>query len=326
MPLDEASRHLVTLLDAELRSFGARDDARAERGEEVRFDSVSRMATWESRRGDVIGRWYGEVIASYSPKDRILRWSWAGRTSLAAPSHGEAMASEGQARGISQLAVSIVGDLEEIEAFTLVRLGLVLAKAQGVTVHRLDTEVRFVGLFDSPRPHEGSSESRRYSVPPPPVAPASLRPPPRPSAPPPAPRVPTLPPIREIFAPRSTPRNLPSSPPSADKKIREPARPLFVPVATAVLHALAKGAPHFQQALFVLSIADPEASRVASLTLVAVDAGGALRSVDVSIELVDAASRMIQADREDGNGPWKKLTARVVPKPDGGATLNVDVT
>jgi hypothetical protein len=59
--------------------------------------------------------------------------------------------------------------------------------------------------------------------------------------------------------------------------------------------------------------------------LVASDASGALHAIDVPAELLDAAARLVEADRVDGNGTWRKLSARISPKPDGGATLNVDV-
>lgn len=125
-------------------------------------------------------------------------------------------------------------------------------------------------------------------------------------------------------------RPRPSSPP--ERKIREPARAIFVPVATSVLAALAKSVPGYQQALFVVTVIHPESStapeqrkRRLVVTLVAVDASGVLRALDPSHELVEATARMVEADQADGNGPWRKLSARITPKPDGGATLNVDV-
>lgn len=60
--------------------------------------------------------------------------------------------------------------------------------------------------------------------------------------------------------------------------------------------------------------------------LVAVDAAGVLRALDPPADLVDAAAVMVESDRSGGNEPWRKLSARVTPKPDGGATLHVDVT
>jgi hypothetical protein len=141
----------------------------------------------------------------------------------------------------------------------------------------------------------------------------------------------SLPPIREIYGPRSIKGTPPkASEPPEEKKIREPARSIFLPVATGVLAALTKAVPGFHQALFVLTV-DPDVSSGAAekrrlvVLLVANDASGTLRAIDPSRDLVELAARMVEADRDDGNGPWRKLSARIKPKPDGGATLNVDV-
>ena len=350
MPLDEATRRLAFLLQRDLRRLLERERARADRGEQVQYDPVSRMATWETRRGDVIGRWYGELIASYVIRDRILRWSWAGRSSISALTHAEVVAREGQARGVPQLSMSVVGDLDEEDACTLARLGVLVARGEGMAIVRTDgsvdargrhtvsfeEEIAFIGLFDSPRPREGETpDPSRYSVPPPPVASRSSPPPPpheatssRGSNPPVAPYR-SLPPIREVYGPRSSPRH-DAVKPAVDRKIREPARSIFLPVATAVQGELARSVPGYKQGLFVLTV-DPEISagsgekRRLVVLLVANDASGLLRALDPSRDLVEAAARMVEADRADGNGPWRKLTARVTPKPDGGATLNVDV-
>jgi hypothetical protein len=247
--------------------------------------------------------------------------------------------------------MSVVGDLEEEDAATLARLGVLVARGEGMAIRRLDPnraeararpsamldeEITFIGLFDSPRPRDGDiPDPSRYSVPPPPVAARTSiaqDTTPRPSgtrgsSPPGAPYR-SLPPIREVYGPRSPPRAPKALEP--ERKIREPARSIFLPVATAVQSALAKSVPGYKQGLFVLTV-DPEISagsgekRRLVVVLVANDASGMLRALDPSRELVEAAARMVEADRTDGNGPWRKLTARITPKPDGGATLNVDV-
>ncbi|MBX3223549.1 MAG: hypothetical protein KF795_23755 [Labilithrix sp.] len=344
MPLDEATRQLALSLQRDLRRLVERERARADRGEEVRYDSVSRMATWETRRGDVIGRWYGDILARYVVRDRFLRWAWVGRSSIATTTHAEVVSREGQARAVPQLSMSVVGDLDEAEACTLARLGVLVAHGEGVELRRTDEEITFIGLFDSPRPREGEVvDPSRYSVPPPPVAPRSapapLRSSPparagssppasRRSSPPPAHR--SLPPIREVYGPRSPARSTPPQPLDSPRKIREPARSIFLPVATAALAVFAKVVPGYQQALFVLRVeAEPTPGaadrRRLVVQLVAHDAAGILRAVDSPRELDEAAARLVEADQEDGNGPWRKLSARVTPKPDGGATLNVDV-
>jgi hypothetical protein len=398
MPLDEATRRLMLLLQGELRQLVDRERRRAARGEEVRYDSVSRMATWESRRGDVIGRWYGDFIASYVIRDRILRWAWAGRPSISGVTHAEVVSRQGQEWSVPQLAMSVVGDLDEEEACTLARLGVLVARGESMEIRRTEEEITFIGLFDSPRPREETPRSResdspvpaRYSVPPPAAAPAPRSSPPGAHTDPvalprssPPPRAPyrSLPPIREVYAARRTPESVPPpgsrrtaetippppGPHSRDevsgpqplpreepdsphrsavtaaflggavsaslapaRRIREPARGIFLPVATCVLTLLAKAAPGLHQALFVItvdqefSVASGEKRRLIVL-LVALDASGVLRAIDPSRELIEAAARMVEADRNDGNGPWRKLSARVTPKPDGGATLNVDV-
>jgi hypothetical protein len=328
MPLDEATRRLAFLLQRDMRRLVERERARSERGERVRFDSISRMATWESSRGEIIGRWYGEIMASYVVRDRILRWSWAGRSTA---THAEVVSREGQTRGVPQLAMSVVGDLDEEEASALVRLGTLVAHGEGMEIERGDEEIAFIGLFDSPRPRDGEApDSTRYSVPPPAVTPRSSPPTARSSSAPPPPVAPyrSLPPIREIYGPRS--RTTPPKAAAPVRPIREPARSLFLPVATAVLAALSKGVPGFQQALFVVTV-DLDVSNAAGekcrlvVLLAANDASGKLRALDPSRELVELTARMVETDRNDGNGPWRKLSVRVTPKPDGGATLNVDV-
>lgn len=348
MPLDEATRQLLVSLEPDVRRLTERTHARGERGEAVRYDSVSRMATWETKRGDVIGRWYGEVVARYLIRDRMLRWAWAGAPALAPATHAEAISQEGQSRGVPQLSRSVVGDLDEEEALSLARLGVLVAKGEGLECRRSENEITYVGLFDSPRPRE--PDPSRYSVPPPPVAEHGPRrgssPPKRPETPsptrshrstPPAPYR-SLPPITEIYGPRtrkSSPPGAVTAPPleaaparpSAPRRIREPARALFVPIATAILTAVAKAYPRYQQALVVIGVHSEAAETPQKLVvmLAVVDATGVLRDLDPSHELMEAAARMVEADRADGNGPWRKLSARIVPKVDGGATLNVDV-
>ena len=116
MPLDEPTRRFAFLLQRDLRRMAERREQAIARGEELRFDSVSRIAVLETRRGEAVARLYGEALATYSPYDRILRWSWAGRSSSAAPTHGDVVFREGQARGVPQLAMSVVGDLDLEEA------------------------------------------------------------------------------------------------------------------------------------------------------------------------------------------------------------------
>jgi hypothetical protein len=359
MPLDEATRRFSFLLQGDLRRLTSVREEQAARGEEIKFDSVSRIAIVETRRGEAVARLHGEILATYTPYDRILRWAWAGRSPSAPLTHGDVVFREGQARGVPQLAMSVVGDLSEEDAATLVKLGALVARAEGLHDRKVGPDTEFIGLFDRSRPAENTDATEnRFSVPPPPAADKSQPPGPPPRA------YRSIPPIREIFEPRthgSRPpvvpaggstswSNLgaagasPSTPPSAAvtppagtsssqmpvaKKLREPSRALFLPVANAALAALARGSKGYLQGLFVLTL-DTEGRgtepRRLMVQLVVVDTAGILRALDPPADVIEAAASMVAADRREGNGSWRKLSARITPKANGGATLHVDVS
>ncbi|MBX3189848.1 MAG: hypothetical protein KF819_22675 [Labilithrix sp.] len=343
MPLDEATRRFAFLLQRDLRGFAERRSEQALRGEEVKFDSVSRIATTETLRGVVVERLYGEILATYAADDRIFRWAWAGRAPSASPTHGDVVFREGQARGVPQLAMSVVGDLDEDDAATLAKLGALAARATDVHERRVGGELQFIGLFERSRPSASvEPPASKYSVPPPapekresaPPGAARTRPSQRPehradTQPPPR-AYRSIPPIKELFEPRgsgSRPPPATISTPPPGTKLREPAREIFLPVATAALAALTRLANGYKQGLFVVTLDRDRSAdkRRIVVQLVVVDAAGNLRALDPAADLIDAAAAMIEADRRDGNGPWRKLSARITPKPDGGATLNVDV-
>jgi hypothetical protein len=352
MPLDEATRRFAFLLQRDLRRITERHGERAARGEAVKFDSVTRVAVVESRRGESLMRLFGEVLATYAPHDRILRWAWAGRSSSAPPTHGDVVFREGQSRGIPQLAMSVVGDLDRHEAAELVQLGALVARAEGV--HEEQTaagDIEFIALFDRSRPSEAVDAAResRFSVPPPPVVEKGAEKAADAKAPP-ARAYRSIPPIREIFEPRTPssppragssgsqpPASLSSSPPPhvAARALREPSRALFLPVANAALAALQRGSTGYLQGLFVVTLdREPRESREHAagekrrivVQLVVIDLAGILRALDPPADVVEAAATMVEADRREGNGQWRKLSARITPKADGGATLHVDVT
>lgn len=343
MPLDEATRRFAFLLQGDLRRLSEWREEGIARGEEVRFDSVSRIVLIETRSGDAVARLSGEVLASYSSRDRILRWAWAGRSSSAAPTHGETVFREGQSRGVPQLTMSVVGDLDLEDARMLVELGAVVSRAESVHERRAGSDVEFIGLFDRPRPSDRPAppaRGGRFSVPPPAVEEK------RESKIPPARAYRSIPPVREIFEPRtsaSPPRNPASVPPPARpltrssppaaQPPREPSRELFLPVANAALVALARLSKGYLQGLFAVTLDGKEQDehgdsgrRGIVVQLVVVDVAGILRALDPPLELVEAAAAMVEADRLEGTGHFRKLAARITPKPDGGATLNVDVT
>src|SRR5687767_3961346 len=109
MPLDEATRRFAFLMQRDVRRLVERDE---ERGRQVAYDPISRIVAKSGGRG-ASWRYYGERLATYSPRERIFRWAWAGSSSSS--SHAELVFREGQARGVPQLAQSIVADLGENE-------------------------------------------------------------------------------------------------------------------------------------------------------------------------------------------------------------------
>jgi hypothetical protein len=351
MPLDETTRRFAFLMQRDLRRLEERLEGRSKRGEAMRADSVSRVVTWETRLGEVAARQYTEVLATYEPRDRILRWGWAGRSPSSSASHGDTIVREAQARGVPQLAMSVVADLTAEEAEELARLGAILARAETVVSRPGPaSEIEFVGLFDRSQPDARD----RYSVPPPPVIESDGKPEAKHTPPPP---YRSLPPVREVYAPRAPRTEGRSSPPHGTTKlprvgssrppgsqpvekspsgraaergaVREPSRALFVPVANAAIRALVRECPGYTQGLFVVTVSAPpraDQPRRVVVQLVAIDPKGMLRALDPPRELVEAAAEMTDADRREGNGIWRKLSARIVPKADGGATLNVEVT
>jgi hypothetical protein len=244
--------------------------------------------------------------------------------------------------------MSVLGDLDQDDAKRLVTLGALMAHAEGVHERRAGNELQYIGLFERARPVEVIVDSH-ISVPPPSVqekteARSSSRPPPIAYR--------SLPPIREVYEPRATrsssrppppsspnevdppaassPPAPPSSrPPGALRRVREPSRTVFLPVATLALSTLNTQAKGYLQGIFVITVDHAggwATKRRVALQLVVVDSAGALRALDPPEALLDATVEMIETDRRDGNGAWRKLSARITPKPDGGATLNVDVT
>jgi hypothetical protein len=320
MPLDESSRRFAFLLQRDLRRIEDRARVRKDRGEEVRYDAVSRVATWENRRGDVVARWYGESLATYNARDRILRWSWAFRSTTEGGTHAELVFKEGQSRSVPQLSMSVVNDVTHEEAMMLARLGAVAARAEDVHVQAKEGDedsVEVIGLFESSRPSDRLKipSVNRISVPPPPVAPSKPTPTPRAAHR-------TLPPITEVYEPRSTskaPGLVRDEPPDTPLS-QPPAREQLLPIANMAIVWCGQRSPGFRQGLLVVTVdADPRRGRHLVVQLVVIDVEGELRALDPPVELVEAAVEM------SADARWRKLTARITPKPDGGATLHVDV-
>lgn len=279
MPLEEPTLRLAFLLRDDLAALEARTGVRISRGEYLTLDGAGRLATWHTRTGDVVGRHYVERLAVWARKDRMVRWGWVGRGDEG-PLHVEAVEREAHARDAPQLAHSVVGDVDQADAEQLARLGAVLCGAHGFIVQEDEEELRFLGLFDRPRPID------RFSIPPPPRTP--------------------------LFTPRDIrpfAAGAPSPIPAVDREG-------IVPVSNAAVARLSAHSPGFQQGLLVVM----GGGAPATVMLVTVDLQGMLALVEPGTALVDAARAL------SSSAAFQRITARIVPKPDGGASLHVDIT
>lgn len=321
MPLDPATLRFCSLLRHDLERMAERADERIARGHETEFDPVSGLALVQTRHGDPIARLYGEVLATYMSRDRILRWAWAGRSEAALPMHGDLVFRTGHARGVPQLAMSVVADLDVAEATTLVQLGALVARAEGVHPRTVGADIEYIGLFERARPTESApAPEHRYSLPPAPSVVSHAR------------SVAPGPVDRRVsgawsnLGPAGTSNSArPPNTESAAARPQEPMRAHVLPVANLVLAELTQRVPGYRQGLFQLTV-DPAELKKPAMHLAVLDASGVLRAMDVPASLVEAAVTMVLAVRRENNGTWMKLAVRITPKPDGGATLHVDVS
>jgi hypothetical protein len=307
MPLDDATRRLRETLDAEVLDLHDVAELRRLRSEELRFDSVAHRVTRQTKHGEIVGRWYAELLATYFLRDSIFRWAWAG-TSSSYSTYGERIFKEGQLRDVPQLCMSVVGGVTPEDADALAQLGLALTGARDLYAEEPgDGSVRFYGMYESPRP-----SGLHVSVPPPAVN--------RGSSPPVSQRPGRA---RSTTSPEG-PAAKRSAPPPPERP-REPDRATFFPVASLAHELLAREVSGFSQAVLTLTI-DPDSRQTRLMVqLAAVDARGRLRAVDATRDLLDAATDMVTAERARGAGAWRKLEAHLAPKADGGATLHVEV-
>ncbi len=131
----------------------------------------------------------------------------------------------------------------------------------------------------------------------------------------------------QIPAPPRLPSHTPTPPPLVVSRapIREPSRETFMPVAQAALGDVTSTVPGFGQALVVVRVeVDAHGKGRFFVQLVAANAAGDLTPVDPSRALLDAVAKLIADDARDGNGRWRRLSARLRPTPRG-ASVDLEV-
>jgi hypothetical protein len=125
--------------------------------------------------------------------------------------------------------------------------------------------------------------------------------------------------LRSEPSPPASVRPLSGGPPAP----REPARPLFMPVAQAVFADITAVLPgRITQAVLIVNVRRGD-TKTYSLEVVAMDAEGAFRAVEASRELRKIVSDMISLDETSGNGTWRRLVAYISMK--DGAKLTFEV-
>jgi hypothetical protein len=98
-----------------------------------------------------------------------------------------------------------------------------------------------------------------------------------------------------------------------------------MPVAQVALGDVAAAVPGFGQALVVVRVElDAQGKGKFFVQVVARDGHGDLVPIDPSRALLDAAAKLIADDARDGNGRWRRLSARLRPTVRG-ASVDVEV-
>lgn len=198
-------------------------------------------------------------------------------------------------------------------------------------------------VVGSARPSQapaGAPATRRSaSIPQPPRMPTPMAPIPIANDDPwdvPAPIIPSAPP-----PPRETRSSAPASPatpspfasplsaslaaPSPALPVREPSPSVFRPVAQLVLGALSFAMPNgFREALFLMSLDVHDGKGRFYIHVVGASPTGELVTIDPSRELLEATAKMVSDDAREGNGRWRRLSAKLAAT-DQGVAVDLEV-
>jgi hypothetical protein len=191
-----------------------------------------------------------------------------------------------------------------------------------------------VGSARASQAPPGSLAGRRSAIPQPPRMPTPMAPIPVATDDPwdvPAPFIPSAPPppreTRSAAPPppvaHATPGPLASGPASVAAAspalpVREPSPSVFRPVAQLVLGALSLAMPNgFREALFLMSLDVQDGKGRFYVHVVGASPTGELVTIDPSRELLEATAKMVGDDAREGNGRWRRLTAKLASTEQG---------
>jgi hypothetical protein len=96
--------------------------------------------------------------------------------------------------------------------------------------------------------------------------------------------------------------------------IRDPSRELFRPVAQLALGALMNRFTNgFHQAIVLVNVDAVDGRLRFSVSILAADERHDLFVLDPSRELLEAVGKLLSDDMREGNGRWRRLSARLTP-------------
>jgi hypothetical protein len=328
---DDRFARLMQLLQLEIARMLEQHNDRIRGHDEVNLD-LGRGAVVYVRHNKTL--WVGrvELIGTYLRDMSVWRWWWYGGDRPVTRSPLNAVYAAGQSHGVRLLTSPQPVVHDEREAVLLANVCAALAKARGVHLAQSGDRMTFYALYD-PRKPSAASEPEVTPLPATegestvvhhdslipvgePISPVTTTRQPIMSMPPST--FGPLPPVR--LPPLKAPRieNAPL-PPATESPLREPDRALVMPLAklamTAVVTHLTSG---FQQALVTLDLQVQENRRARFyVVIVASDMDGNLVAVPTPQGIMEAARDLIAEDARQGNGRWRRLTARLRNRPTG---------
>lgn len=332
--------------------------------DEVQFNPSMGIVGFQ-KLGTCLWKAHAEHIGNYYPDIGIFRWAWALRPPTAKSTRVDAVLREGETYGMEQLTSNHVNGVNDDDAALLANVAAHLSKAEGVWRTVEDEHFVYYALYEAepntippprglsvPPPGQPGVDPKDPfgSAPPPPLpslpslgsqrppqapsdggVPGVLRPssmpaggaapPAKRSAPPPTAYSSVAPPTPHASFVPPTPQSF--VPPA--RPVREPGRALLTPLAQRAIADITEALGEYEQAIVVLNVSRSETRGQFFVVLTAVDASGELQAPVPSDATVRCAARLVRDDTAEGNGPWRRLVMRILPKAGGGASMIVQV-
>jgi hypothetical protein len=256
-------------------------DTRVSGYDDVRIDGERRIAAW-MRVGMLVLEAPAELVGIFFPDLGLFRWWWSGKeNSIAlAPSRLDEAFSHAQKSDLRALLTRQHQLDGEEDAAMLCKLAAYFAHATALVREKHGDRVSYYAIFAAAsRPPIVPDREIVRTLPPPAVAPSSLR-----------------------------PSELPAQ---SEAAIREPARNLVAPLANVANTLLQKSLhDEAERALCIVNVDTSRDKIRFFVTVVALGSDSDMHVLDTTRELMDAAGAMLVDDARAGNGRWRKLVIR----------------